>query len=152
MRVSDIMIHAVHTVGPEATLKEVALLICRHHVSGVPVVAERDAGRLAGIVSERDVLKALYPTYDELIDDPARSRDFVNMESRYQDVAQQPMAAMMTRHVLTADPDMPALQAASLMLVNKVRRLPVVESGCLVGIVSLGDVHQAIFERHFGRD
>ncbi len=152
MRVSDIMTPAVHTVGPEATLKEVALLICRHHISGVPVVAERDAGRLMGIVSERDVLKALYPTYDELIDDPARSRDFVGMESRYRDVARQPVAEVMTRRVLTAAPEMPVLQAASLMLINKVRRLPVVESGRLAGIVSLGDVHQAIFERHFGRD
>ena len=143
------MTPAVHTVGPEATLKEVAMLICRHHVSGVPVVDE--AGRLAGIISERDVLKALYPTYDELMDDPARSRDFVDMESRYRDVARQPVAEVMARRVLTAAPEMPVLQAASLMLVNKVRRLPVMESGRLVGIVSLGDVHQAIFEQHFGR-
>ena len=150
MRVADVMTPAVHTVGPEATLKEVAMLICRHHVSGVPVVDE--AGRLAGIISERDVLKALYPTYDELMDDPARSRDFVDMESRYRDVARQPVAEVMARRVLTAAPEMPVLQAASLMLVNKVRRLPVVESGRLVGIVSLGDVHQAIFEQHFGRD
>jgi len=150
MRVSDIMTPAVHTVGPEATLKEVALLICRRHISGVPVVDA--AGRLMGIVSERDVLKALYPTYDELMDDPARSRDFVDMESRYRDVARQPVAEVMARRVLTAAPEMPVLQAASLMLVNKVRRLPVVESGRLVGIVSLGDVHQAIFEQHFGRD
>ncbi len=149
MRVADVMTPAVHTVGPEATLKEVAMLICRHHVSGVPVVDE--AGRLAGIISERDVLKALYPTYDELMDDPARSRDFVDMESRYRDVARQPVAEVMARRVLTAAPEMPVLQAASLMLVNKVRRLPVVESGRLVGIVSLGDVHQAIFEQHFGR-
>ena len=150
MRVADVMTPAVHTVGSEATLKEVAMLICRHHVSGVPVVDE--AGRLAGIISERDVLKALYPTYDELMDDPARSRDFVDMESRYRDVARQPVAEVMARRVLTAAPEMPVLQAASLMLVNKVRRLPVVESGRLVGIVSLGDVHQAIFEQHFGRD
>ena len=150
MRVSDIMTPAVHTVGPEATLKEVALLICRYHVSGVPVVGA--AGGLMGIISERDVLKAIYPTYDELINDPVRGRDFVDMESRYQDVARQPVGEIMTRRVLTAAPDMPVLQAASLMLVNKVRRLPVVESGRLAGIVSLGDVHQAIFERHFGRD
>jgi len=145
MRVGDIMTRAVYTVGPAAPLKEVATLICRHHISGVPVLD--DAGQVAGIISERDVLQAIYPTLAEFIETGAW--DLVEMESRYRDVAGRPVAEFMTRRVVTAEPEMPVLRAASLMLVHRVRRLPVVQAGRLVGIISLGDVHQALFAQHF---
>jgi CBS domain-containing protein len=149
MRVSDIMTRTVHTVGPEVNLREVATLICLYRISGVPVVDE--AGQLVGIVSERDVLQALYPTYTELIDDPVRSHDFFEMELRYQDLSRRKVNAVMVRRVVTATLEMPLLEAASLMLRHRIRRLPVVEAGRLVGIVSLGDVHQALFAQHLGR-
>jgi CBS domain-containing protein len=148
MRIGEIMTRSVHAIGPEASLREVATLICLYHISGVPVV---DADKqLVGIVSERDVLQALYPTYTELIDDPIRSRDFIEIESRYQDLSRKKASEVMVRRVVTATPEMPLLEAASLMLRHRIRRLPVVEAGRLVGIVSLGDVHQALFARHLG--
>ncbi|MBI4674938.1 MAG: CBS domain-containing protein [Chloroflexi bacterium] len=149
MRVSDIMTRTVYTVSPDAPLREVATLICLHHISGVPVVDA--AGQLVGMVSERDVLQALYPTYTELIDDPLRSRDFVEMESRYDDLSRRKVAELMVRHVVMAKPEMPLLEAASQMLRHCIRRLPVVEAGRLVGIVSLGDMHQALFAQYLGR-
>lgn len=146
MQVSDIMSRTVHTVGPDALLRQVVTLICLHHISGLPVVDEES--RVVGIISERDILKALYPGYDELINDPARSRDFEDMESRYSTTLWQKVKEVMVRNVVTVTPETPILKAASIMLLKRIRRLPVVESGRLVGIVSLGDVHQAIFIQH----
>ena len=56
----------------------------------------------------------------------------------------------MTKRPVTVTPETPILKAASLMILRKVRRLPVVDGdGQLVGIASQGDVHMAVFEKHF---
>ena len=53
----------------------------------------------------------------------------------------------MVRELITAAPETDLLRLASLMAVKKIRRIPIVEGGRLLGIVSQGDVHRAIFER-----
>src|SRR3989304_4191319 len=99
MRVGEIMTQRVLTVSMTDRVRKAAGLIARHHISGVPVLGE--AGRLAGIVSEKDILRAMYPTYAELVDDPVRSRDFEEMETRYADVSQMSVSAIMTVNVIT---------------------------------------------------
>lgn len=147
MKVGQIMQARVFTLRPEDPLERAMHLICCYHISGLPVVDED--GRVVGILSEKDVLQQMYPSYQELIDDPVRGRDFEEMETRYRDVSRVPVKEVMTPRVFTVTPDTPVLEAASLMLRRRVRRLPVVVEGRLVGIVSLGDVHQAIFNRYF---
>lgn len=147
MKVGQIMQQRVFTLGPEDTLERAMRLICCYHISGLPVVDE--VGQVLGILSEKDILQRMYPSYQELVDDPVRSRDFEDMEERYHDVSRISVEEVMTPRVLTVTPDTPVLEAASLMLRKRVRRLPVMAEGRMVGIVSLGDVHQAIFNRHF---
>lgn len=147
MRVGEIMQSQVLTLNPEDPLERAMYLICAHRIGGLPVV---DAtGRVVGILSEKDILHRMYPSFQELIEDPIRSRDFEGMEERYLDICGVRVADVMTHRVFTVTPDTPVLKAASLMLRQRVRRLPVVAAGRLVGIVSLGDIHQAIFARHF---
>jgi CBS domain-containing protein len=50
--------------------------------------------------------------------------------------------------VFTVEPDMPLLRAASTMFRNRIRRIPVSDGGKLLGIVSVGDVHKAIFQKN----
>ena len=144
MKVAEIMTREVLTVTSDTPLAKVTSLICLHQFSGMPVV---DGDRVVGIVSEKDILKALYPTYTEFYDDPVRSRDFEEMETRYRDMSQRPVEEVMTHNVIVVSPDEPILKAASTMILKKVRRLPVVEGDRLVGIVSQGDIHRAIFAK-----
>jgi CBS domain-containing protein len=123
MKVEEIMIRNVKYVRPNSNIKDVAILICTNHISGVPVV-DYD-GKLAGIISEKDIIKAMYPSYIDFYYDPVRSRDFEETEGRYAEI----------------------LKAGSLMVLKKIRRLPVVDKGKIVGIVSMGDIHQAIFKK-----
>jgi CBS domain-containing protein len=96
--------------------------------------------------------RIMYPSYKEFTDSPLECMDFEEMERRYCQLKDMRAGSLMTRKVAWVTPGTPILKAASMMILRKVRRLPVVDDdGSIVGIVSQGDVHRAIFERQFGQ-
>lgn len=149
MKVGEVMTRNVKSVRPEDTIKDVVILICTNHISGVTVVD--DKGGIVGIISEKDIIRAMYPNYSEFYDDPVRTRDFNETEGRYEELMARQVGELMSRDVFTTRPGTPMLAAASLMLRKKIRRLPVVEGGKIIGIVSQGDIHQAIFKKNLIR-
>jgi CBS domain-containing protein len=70
------------------------------------------------------------------------------MEQDFKGILTLKVGDLMTRVVSSVSPDMPVMKAASMMWLKKIRRIPVVEDGKLVGIVSIGDVHRALFQEH----
>lgn len=114
----------VMTIGRDATVAEAVELLGRHRIGAVPVV---DGSRVEGIMSERDVIYCL--------------RDHGG------DVLDWPVHRLMTAPVLTADTATPVLSALGLMTQRRIRHLPVVEAGELVGIVSIGDLVKYRMER-----
>ena len=149
MKLEEIMVRSIKTVRTDDTVKDVVVIICTNHISGVPVVD--DEGKVAGVISEKDIIKAMYPDYTEFHDDPVRSRNFEETEERYEALMVRKVEDLMSRNVLSITPDAPILKAASLMILKKIRRLPVIDQGKLVGIVSQGDIHQAIFKKNLIR-
>ena len=141
MQVKDIMTHTVKTVSPSTRLIEVVSMMCLYRYSGIPVV---DDGKLIGIISEKDILHSLLPSMDDLMGNMS-SVDFDALMKDYSSVIQQTVADLMTNKVMTVSPDMHILKAASLMAGKRFRRIPVTEGDTLVGMLSLGDVHKAIF-------
>jgi predicted transcriptional regulator len=141
MQVKRIMSAAVKTVTPETKLIEVASLMCLYRYSGLPVV---DEGKLVGIVAEKDLLNRLFPSLDDLMEGMA-SIDLDKMMNQYKDVLALQVADVMTRNPVTISPEMHVLRAATVMVRHKFRRIPVAEGSTLVGMLSLGDVHKAIF-------
>lgn len=130
----------VYTVRPQDSVAKAVALICRHRISGVPVVDKR--GDLVGLISERDVLQAMYPAKPELNPRRRASRSTGGLR----EIQRLRAADIMVRQVITAPPDADLLQLASLMAVKKIRRIPIVEGRRLVGIVSQGDVYRGIFQ------
>ena len=146
MLVKDVMVSKVQTTKKEELIRTVALIICTDKISGLPVVD--DEGILVGMVSEKDILNALLPSYHDFLEDPVRARDFKAMEKSYGEVLSRTVGSLMTKRVYSVSPDDFLMQAASQMALHRFRRIPVVEEGgFLVGIVSLGDIHKAIFKR-----
>jgi CBS domain-containing protein len=145
MKISEIMIRNVYTVKPTDTVKKAALILYAHRITGVPVV--NDENEVIGIISEKDILKAMYPEASEFHQQPLSNMDFEEMEDRYKDVARMKVEDLMVKNVITLPPDTPILKAASIMIINNIRRIPVVEDKKLVGIISQGHIHQAIFKR-----
>src|SRR5579883_3353147 len=119
MRAREMMSTPVVTVRPETPLKAVAEAMAAHRVSGVPVV-DGD-GRLVGIVAESDFLA-------KMEDGPGRVP------------APRTARDLMTTPVITAGPDATVRELARLMAAHDVNRIPIVEDGRVVGIVTRADI------------
>jgi CBS domain-containing protein len=143
MHVHDVMSTGVLTAKSTDTVRSVVMKMLSRHCGAIPVVAEED--RLIGMVTLRDVLLPLYPNFGEYIHDNVHSRDFVEMEDGYAEVLGQKVQEIMSLNPLTVSPKAPVLEAASYMGLKNFRRIPVVENGKLVGMVSIGDINRGLF-------
>jgi len=141
MLVKDIMSHNIRTVTPDTPLLEVSSLMCLYRLSGLPVVED---DKLVGFVAEKDVLARLFPTLSDFRDG-MMSVDYAAMEAQYKEVMHLKTADIMATRVISVPPDMPALQAAAMMARYNFRRIPVASYEILEGMLSLGDVHKALF-------
>lgn len=120
MKVREVASSAVVTVGPMQTLREAARLMAKHRVGSAVV---QDAEQLAGILTERDVLKA------------------VAAGTEPEDVTVQ---ELMTSDVVTVGPDWDLIEAAGEMARRRIRHLVVYDGGQLLGVLSVRDVLPAL--------
>ena len=148
MLVSDIMTRTPKTVTPDSKLLEVVSLMCLYRYSGLPVVQD---GKMVGVIAEKDVLHRLFPTLEDFKDVMA-APDYDNMVYQYKDVVNLKVADVMTPNVITVSSDMHILKAATVMVRHKFRRIPVSDGGRLVGMLSLGDIHKAIFQANLSHN
>jgi len=147
MKAADIMVKDVVTVGPEAPVMDVAALMLERHISGLPVVD--GGGRVLGIVSEGDLIRRPELDTDRvklgwlrllLTDDESRARDFVKHHGR---TARE----VMTQPAHSVPPETPLGEVVRLMERHRIKRLPVVERGKLVGLVTRTDLLRALVSR-----
>ena len=144
MKVRELMTTDVITAGRNTPFKDVVELLLMNDVSGLPVV---DAdGVVVGMVTEADtVAKGAYPGRRRralaVLSDVLAGRD-VHWARKAAGVRAE---ELMNAPVRTASPDDDVRVAARLMLELRVKRLPVVEDGRLVGIVSRADVLRALY-------
>ena len=118
MQVKDLMNPSVVTIEPGSSTALAARLISRHNVGSLPVCG--DDRRLRGVVTDRDIV--------------------LRCVAAEEDPAQTPVRDIMTRGCATVSPTDDCREATRLMSQHQVRRLPVVEDGRLVGMISLADV------------
>jgi len=143
MNVRNAMSRSVRAVTPGTKIMEVASLMCLYRFHGLPVVDAQ--GRLIGVISEKDVLHSLFPTIDHLVSEGMHSVDLDRQMGLYKEVLERNVEDLMAHEPISVDVDMHLLRAATVMVKHNFRRIPVVENGVLVGMLSLGDVHKAIF-------
>jgi CBS domain-containing protein len=148
MLVSEIMTHSPKTVRPDTKLLEVVSLMCLFRYSGLPV--EDESGKMVGFIAEKDVLHRMFPKLEDFKDMMA-APDYDNMLYQYKDVVNLQVSDVMTENVITVSPDMHILKAATVMVRHKFRRIPVADAGKLVGMLSLGDVHKAVFQANLSK-
>jgi len=142
MKAADVMVSAVISVRPNARIEEVASILLANRISAVPVVNEE--GELVGIVSEGDLMRRAETGTDRhrpwwleyLAGKQVLAADYVKSHSHK-------VADIMTRSVITAAPDTPLGDVATLLERNRIKRVPIVQNGQVVGIVSRANLLQA---------
>ena len=146
MLVSDIMTRTPRTVSPDAKLREVASIMCLYRIPALPVVDE-DA-KLVGNISEMDLLRNLFPTMEDIMAGDA-ALEIERMTLNYSASMDQRVSNMMVKNPVSVSPEQHVLKATAKMTSHRFRRIPVTDGdGKLVGVMSLGDVHKAIFQSH----
>lgn len=118
-RAKDIMSTPVKTVTEDTSIDEIGDIILRYGHSGFPVIKE---GELCGIISRRDVEKAIYHGFGH-----------------------SPVKAYMTKKVITIDPETPVRTIENLLVEHNIGRLPVISGNELVGIVTRTDIIATLF-------
>ena len=113
----DIMTTRVVTVKPSTSIEDAARLLVRRKISGVPVVDEKDKTKVVGILTEADLLAA-----------PSGAKT---------------VAEVMKKRVVSVSPDTSVDEIAEILVKKKIKRVPVIDAGKLVGIVSRIDVLRA---------
>lgn len=143
MKVSDIMTPHVLSVPPEESVVTAAQLMLEKRISGLPVI---DAGgKLVGIVTEGDFLRRAEtgtrrqrPRWIEFFMGPGRLADeYVRLSGRK-------VGDVMTGEVQTVAPDAPLEQIVRLMERHRIKRVPVVHDGKVVGIVTRANLLRAV--------
>jgi CBS domain-containing protein len=112
----------VRTISPHASLADVVAELVRYNIGSL-LVRDSSRGQIQGIITERDILRVL-----------ARQQ---------QPLAQLRVAEVMTRQLITAQPDDDTTTAMGLMTTHRIRHLPVIQGQELYGIVSIGDIVKA---------
>ncbi len=153
LRVRDIMTPNPLTVGPEATLEEVARLMLEHQIGAVPVVASD--GRLLGLIREEDFLMQERPIPFSAFRAPhlfGRWIDPEQLEHLYAEARQLKTGDIAREPEVTATEETPLSELAERMVAHNVRHVPVLRDGRLVGIVTRHDILKAVARLPRARD
>lgn len=129
LRVGDAMTREVVTIAPTTKLSEVEAIFERHHFNGLPVIDAE--GHLLGLLTKLDLLRAFAFSPNTIV-------------PHYDEIAHLTTQQVMTREPCTVAPDMPLTRVLEELVRTRYKSFPVVESGCLVGIVSREDVLAAL--------
>ncbi len=142
MHVLELMKSHVIKTNPEATLQDAVDMLDLYQISGLPVVDSQ--GDLIGVITEYDIIQALLPEYH--IVKKESGSEWVGLHDRVERIKNKTVGEAMSKPAISIDDAADVLEAASVMLEKRIKRLPVTNKGKLVGIISRIDICQAVLE------
>ena len=153
-KVRDIMTTQVLTLSPNDTIRDATIKFAVENISGAPVVDENY--RMIGIVSENDILE-LIVKYDKKfsLSEASRMLSFY-MDSQIDDpvanaaakeFSETKVSDIMTRTVLSTSPDSSIMDLLKSMINMDINRVPVLEKGVLIGVVTRSDIMFSIYKK-----
>lgn len=137
----------LYTVSATTLFRQLWSIIFQRHINALPVVDSQK--KLLGIITKEDILKLLYPDYEDLIEDFFSVTDFEKMEDRIHELGATKAKDVMCKRVIFIREDTPIMRALSRMITRSVNQLPVLsQSDRVVGMVTKGDIFNALFKKH----
>jgi len=153
MKISNVMNPEPVTCKVDDPVSDAVRLLKENDISGMPVL---DGEKLVGVVSESDLLKLLsveeetglwLPSPLEILEIPIRDLiRWEKLQAGAEEIGKRPVSKVMTKKVRTVGPEDTIEKAASMMVRHRINRIPVVDDGKLVGIVTRGDIIEGLGE------
>lgn len=147
MKVRDLMAKDVISLKKDTTYRDAVKILLEKKLVGAPVTDENN--NLIGYLSEKDLFRALYPSYGSYYGHPEAYTNPEDREGKARELKNESISKFMTKNPITVGPDLPALSAGAIMLANRVHKFPVLEDGKVVGIISREMIYRQIFKREF---
>jgi CBS-domain-containing membrane protein len=146
LKARDYMTTDVVAVGRAANVAEIAALLKKHRITGVPVV-DGDK-RLLGLVTHQELISIFIPHYLSMFDELAFLDDLGEIEAQTMAEIEPTLFLaedIMATDLITAGPSTSIMKVAALLINRKLMLIPVVDDdGCVVGVVSRNDVSSAL--------
>jgi len=146
MIAKDIMKTDVITVSEDTTIKEIAQILTDNKISGVPVVNQE--GKLVGIVTEGDLLhkeaNPRIPKFFGILGAMIYLGGIDQYKEDFKKLAASKASEIMTTEVITVSKNTEIGAIATLMVEHNIKRIPVIENGKIIGIVSRADIIRTI--------
>jgi CBS domain-containing protein len=147
MKISEIMSRDVRTTTPEATLKESLELLAKERLNGLVVV---EGDKVVGLVTKADIFRAILPTQADIAEDELYMKDLEFIEERIFKCLETRVGNIMGKPAITLAGNTPIVKAGTTMLLQKIKQIPVVDDGRLVGIITLSDILCALRKKSEG--
>ena len=156
LKVRDLMTTDVVTLQPTDTVKKAAIKFAVDNISGAPVVDSRN--HLLGILSENDILNLLYRYQVSLdknregsvmLNNPLDSDNLADdqLKTISEEISNLEISNIMVRTVLTTGPDATLMEVLKSMMEMDVNRVPVIEKGVVLGVISRADIIFALYKK-----
>jgi CBS domain-containing protein len=146
MLVRDIMKRDLTALSEDTGLLEAVSVMELHGASGLPVV--NDAGRVAGFISEKDILRAIIPGYLGYMDENFLMPAAVKIRAKVKRVGYDPVRDYMTKNCLVFDESDTVLNALVALFRKDVKCAPVVSGGMFVGIADREEILRGFFREN----
>ncbi|WP_442601652.1 CBS domain-containing protein [Paenibacillus sp. KN14-4R] len=143
----DIMVDKVIAISNNAQMKEVMEVLVANRIGGVPIVD--DEHKVVGFISDGDIMKHI-GSHDQFVIDPMGFTgiwlDHQALGDKLQELAQEPVMNIATHRIVSVDVDTIVERVAEILGKRKIKKVPVLENGKLVGIISRGDLLRKAME------
>lgn len=147
MKVKEIMTKKITSVSPEMNAKDALSLLQKMQISGLPVIEEKN--KLIGMFTEKEILQAVLPTYVEKVGRFIYQENPKTVRKKVVLLQKTKVGEIMRHNVITVDEDTTLCEVARIMVIQKARRIPVLNKVKeVIGMVSRGDVVKALLEEY----
>ncbi|MBE6524169.1 MAG: CBS domain-containing protein [Thermoplasmata archaeon] len=155
LKVRDLMTTEVLTLRPDDTIRKAAKKLALENVSGAPIVDNKN--HLLGFVSENDILTTIMKYQTKLQKEDvdcnlleysmdAEDNSNEKLNAIVEEISNIRMSTLMIHSVMTTSPDANIIEVLRTMLTLGINRIPVLEKGVLVGIISRGDIIFSLYK------
>jgi len=145
MKIKEIMTKEVKTLSPSMSVKEAIALLVKSEISGLPVVDERRY--VVGMFTEKDLLRLVLPDYTEQGGEFVYLLETDGFEKKAAEFENIKVSDVMRKEVICVEEETPMVEVARLMIVKKIRRIPVLKYDRLSGIVARADIVKEIAKK-----